>query len=106
MYRMYIDDERDPVGKFDIVCRTHKAAIKAFKQKYKEGERHFFLELDHDSGDVNAPFINILKDIETYVQFGKMHDLDIDVHIHTGNVVGRENMRAIIRRNNYMYEVL
>ena len=34
-----------------------------------------------------------------------MRDLDIDIHIHTGNVVGRENMRAIIRKNDYMYEV-
>ena len=51
MYRMYIDDEREPIGESDVICRTSKSAIKAFKQKYKEGERHFFLELDHDSGD-------------------------------------------------------
>lgn len=105
MYRMYIDDERDPVGQFDAICRTYKSAIKNFKQKYKEGERHFFLELDHDSGDTNAPFINVLKDIESYVHAGKMRDLDIDIHIHTGNVVGRDNMRAIIQKNDYMYEV-
>ena len=105
MYRMYIDDKREPIGDFDIICRTPKSAIKAFKQKYKEGERHYFLELDHDSGDTSTPFINVLKDIEAYVRNGKMRDLDIDIHIHTGNVVGRENMRAIIRKNDYMYEV-
>ena len=106
MVSIYIDDMRDPVGKFDYICRTPDEAIKCFRKKYKEGHRHFFLELDHDSGVPGNDFINVLKNIESYVRCGKMKDLDIDIHIHSGNVVGRENMRAIIQKNDYMYEVL
>ncbi len=105
MYRMYIDDERNPVGKFDIICRTPDAAIKAFRKKYKEGHRAFFLEMDHDSGIPGNDFIKVLKEIEAYVRCGKMKDLDIDVHFHSGNPVGVENMRQIIRTNDYMQEV-
>lgn len=105
MYRMYIDDLREPVGKFDIVCRTSEEAIKAFRKKYKEGNRKFFLEMDHDSGVPGQDFVQVLKIIESYVKCGKMKDLDIDIHIHSGNAVGRENMQAIIRKNDYMYEV-
>ena len=105
MYKMFIDDEREPVGKFDIVCRTPDDAIKNFRKQYKAGERHFFLELDHDSGIPGNDFINVLKTIESYVRCGKMKDLDIDIHFHSGNIVGVNNMRAIVTANDYMYEV-
>ena len=62
--------------------------------------------MDHDSGQPEKPFIQLLKDIETYVAYGKMRDLDIDIHIHSGNAVGIQNMRAIITHNPYMYEVI
>ena len=105
MYYMYIDDERNPVGKFDIVCRDSKSAMRAFKRKYNEGERHFYLEIDHDSGDIKEPFINVLKDIETYVHLGKMKNLNISIHQHSGNVVGRQNISDIIKANDFMTEV-
>lgn len=104
MYKMFIDDERNPIGKFDIVCRTPEEAIKAFRKQYKIGERHYFMEMDYDSG-LPDTFDKVLKDIESYVHYGKMRDLDIDVHIHSGNSVGRENIQSIIRANNYMSEV-
>ena len=104
MYRMYLDDERNPVEKYDVICRTPDEAIKAFRKRYKAGGRHFFLETDYDSGTTET-FDKVLKTIESYVHLGKMRDLDIDVHIHSGNSVGRNNIRSIIQANNYMYEV-
>lgn len=105
MFSIYVDDERIPVNKFDAICKTPDEAIKIFRKKYKEGNRHFFLEMDYDSGIPDVPFIKILKEIETYVNLGKMKNLNIDIHIHTGNSVGRENIRNIIRHNDYMYEI-
>ena len=104
MYRMFIDDERTPVEKYDIICRTPDEAIKAFRKRYKSGGRHFFLEMDYDSG-LSDTFDKVLKTIESYVHLGKMSELDIDIHIHSGNSVGRDNIRNIIQHNNYMYEV-
>ena len=107
MYSIYIDDLRNPVEKFDKVCRTTTDTMKAFRRKYKEGNRQFFLDMDHDAGE-NAnggDFINILKEIDEYVRMGKMKDLDIDVHFHSMNPVGIDNMRQIVQSCNYMQEV-
>ena len=105
MVSIYIDDLRDPIGKFDYICRTPDEAIKCFRKKYKEGHRHFFLELDHDSGIPGHDFIDVLKNIDSYIRMGKMKDLDIDIHFHSGNSVGVDNMRAIIQHNSHMQEV-
>ena len=73
MYRMYLDDERNPIEKYDIICRTPDAAIKAFRKRYKAGGRHFFLEMDYDSS-LPDTFDKVLKkegttliDMVTYI---------------------------------------
>lgn len=107
MFSIYIDDIRNPTDRFDIICRTTEDTIKIFRRKYKEGMRHFFLDMDHDAGTnaAGGDFINVLKIIESYVYMGKMRDLDIDVHFHSGNSVGIQNMRDIVQHNDYMQEV-
>ena len=107
MFSIYVDDVRTPTDNFDAICRTTTDTMKVFRHKYKEGCRHFFLDLDHDAGN-NAPdgdFINILKDIESYVRLGKMKDLDINVRFHSMNPVGVQNMRDIVQYCDYMSEV-
>ena len=107
MFSIYVDDIRNTVNKYDAVCRSTDETMKLFRKKYKEGERHFYLDLDHDAGNTSpgGDFINILKQIESYTRMGKMKDLDIDVHLHSGNTVGKENMRVIIRANSCFQEV-
>lgn len=107
MFSIYVDDVRTPVDKFDAICRNTTDAVKVFRRKYKEGNRQFFLDMDHDAGEnaAGGDFINILKEIDEYVRMGKMRDLDIDVHFHSMNSVGIDNMRQIVRNCNYMQEV-
>ena len=106
MYKIFTDDVRAPIGHYDVICRTPKVAINAFQKKYDEGERKFFLEMDHDSGIPGHDFIDLLTYIESNVHLGKMKNLDVQVHIHTGNAVGRSNLQNIIKANSaYMYEV-
>lgn len=55
------------------------------------------LDLDHDAGDYaqyGGDYIEILKWLEK-------QDYDIPIRLHTMNVVGRENMKRIIWRNNW-----
>ena len=56
------------------------------------------LDLDHDAGDYatsGGDYIEILNWMER-------HNInDIPIHLHTQNVVGRENMRAIIQHNGW-----
>ena len=56
------------------------------------------LDLDHDSGDFYADggdYIEILK------WFEKTQTPCPPIHIHSMNVVGVQNMRAIIQRNGW-----
>lgn len=112
MYSIYVDDERTPKGKFDIVCRTTNDAVKAVRRKYKEGVRHFYLDLDHDTPDDlynehGGNFLNVLKQIDYFYHSGRMKDIIIDVHIHTGNVVGRINIQNFIKdHSSYLKEII
>jgi hypothetical protein len=65
------------------------------------GDKIELIDLDHDAGDYakhGGDFINIL---DYLVAAGRNYP----IKLHTMNPVGRENMRAIIRRNNWI-EVL
>lgn len=56
------------------------------------------IDLDHDAGDYakdGGDYIEILKWMER-------EGIDwIPIHLHTMNPVGRQNMRAIIEKNNW-----
>ena len=108
---IYVDDERPCPQGYDFYCKTTNDAVKAVRRKYKEGHRYFLLDLDNDTEDAiknehGGEFTNVLRNIESYVHLGKMSNLTIDVKIHTGNVVAKQNIRNIIKGNsNWMKEV-
>lgn len=55
------------------------------------------ISLDHDAGEYaqyGGDYIKILDWLE-------QENWSIPIHLHTMNPVGRENMRAIIRKNNW-----
>ena len=64
---------------------------------------HFYadielIDIDHDAGEYaefGGDYIRILDYMEKY------HYDDIDIHIHSMNTVGVENMRRIIRKNGW-----
>lgn len=101
MVKIYIDDSRTIPAGFDCYCTTTNDAIKTIRRKYKEGNRTFFLDLDHDAGDpknaTGGDFINVLKNLGQYVDSNKMNDLHVSVHFHSSNPVGVENMRNICK---------
>ena len=55
------------------------------------------VDLDHDSGD----FVSYGGDYIRVLGFMEENGYNYPVRIHSMNVVGRENMRAIIRRNGW-----
>ena len=110
MVHVYVDDMRDNPGGF-IHFRTVNDTMNYIRKMYKSGVNEFYLDLDHDAGDYNTPenggdYINILKNLEDMRYGGHIRHMNVQVHIHTGNIVGRQNMRAIINANrNWMKEV-
>ena len=58
------------------------------------------IDLDHDAGDYacdGGDYIEVLKWLEQH----QLPDTGYAFHLHTMNVVGRDNMRAIINSNGW-----
>lgn len=56
------------------------------------------IDLDHDAGD----FVRFGGDYIKILDFLERIEASIPIRIHSMNVVGKMNMRAIIRRNGWV----
>ena len=116
MIYLWVDDERPaPADLFTrdddlYITNTVNDAIKVIRKEYKAGNTHFLLDLDHDAGDFfdqGGDYINILRYLEDMRRMGHIRNMQVQVKIHTGNNVGRQNMRNIIEVNrDWMKEIL
>lgn len=102
--KIWVDDPRLPPIGYHWAKTSLEAInlIRNYKQAYAMTNDEAFkievLDLDHDAGDyakMGGDYIFILEWME---EFGIN---DIPIHLHTMNPVGRENMRAIIQKNNW-----
>lgn len=60
-------------------------------------ERYSLIDIDHDSGDYARDGGDYIKLLDWLEETGRNYP----IHIHSMNVVGVQNMRAIIRRNGW-----
>jgi hypothetical protein len=97
--KLWLDDMRPAPDGF-IWCKTveeAKAAICVLElhATVNESNRITLIDTDHDAGDYGPPdYIKVLDWLE---ETGRNYP----IRIHSMNVVGRENMRAIIQRNGW-----
>ena len=111
MTKIYVDDIREPVASGFIRFFTTNDTLGFIRRMYKAGNYEFYLDLDNDAGDYNAPsnggdYINILKTLEDMRGCGHIRNMLLQIHIHSMNPVAVQNMRAIINHNkNWMSEV-
>lgn len=114
MIYMWIDDERPCPSDLHerdnlYVVKTVNDAIKIIRREYKTGNTDFLLDIDHDAGQLfeqGGDYINILRYLEDMRRMGHIRHMHVKVKIHTGNSVGRQNMRNIIEANrDWMEEV-
>lgn len=96
--KIWIDDIREPPSNDWLVCRSVIAAQTMIKILE---ENNFIIEvisIDHDAGDYTrfgGDYIKVLDWLEE-------NNKSFPIHIHTMNPVGRQNMEAIIRKNNWV----
>jgi hypothetical protein len=96
--KIWIDDVREPPSDDWLMCRSVVAAKTMIKILE---ENNFIIEvisIDHDAGDYErfgGDYIKVLDWLEE-------NNKSFPIHIHTMNPVGRQNMEAIIRRNNWV----
>lgn len=92
--KFWVDDIRVP-SKDYFWTKTVRETIIAIQKAERMGFKIIEISLDHDSGDYGPPdYIRILDWLE---ETGRSYP----IHIHSMNVVGVQNMRAIIQRNRW-----
>lgn len=103
--KLWIDDIRKaPSGYY--WCKDVNSAKKIIKDTERYNETHSMInvshqieviDIDHDSGEFAKHGGDYIRLLDWLEETGRSYP----IHIHSMNPVGVENMRAIIRRNNW-----
>lgn len=108
--RLWIDDIRPAPEGYKWVKSVDEAKIHCCQFLHEQnGHRVLRIEefnLDHDSGAyqyAGRDYIELLKWLEEK-QYTEGWTIDSVFKIHSQNVVGRQNMEAIIKHNNWRLE--
>lgn len=91
--KLWIDDVR-PAPEGYCYCKTVNAAKYFINHHRNELE---LISIDHDAGDYvysGGDYIEVLNWMER-------EGISIPIHIHSMNIVGIQNMRAIIQKNGW-----
>lgn len=88
--KIFLDDMRKPPDETWAVCRTAREAIHLLTAGHAE-----IISLDHDLGDGVLTGYDVCKWIESQVYFDDSYTPP-EMKIHSGNPVGRKNMKAAI----------
>ena len=93
-YKIWVDDIRYPPNTDWIWVKSANQA-KTLIEILENTDSEMLISLNHDAGDYGPPdYIKVLDWLE---ETGRNYP----IHIHSMNVVGVANMRAIIERNNW-----
>ena len=105
--KLWVDDVRPAPAKEWVWLRSVNDAIhcilecqylyNASRPPYNEFWKIEIIDIDHDAGEYakyGGDYIELLNWLE---ETGRNYP----IHIHSMNVVGRENMRRIIQRNGW-----
>ena len=102
--KLWVDDIRIPLKGY-IWARSVKE-VKRFCYQYLNADNVLEIEefnLDHDAGDYfceGGDYIKILEWLE-YKKETSGWKINSTFKIHSGNIVGRQNMINIIQKNNW-----
>ena len=100
--KLWIDDVR-PAPEGYVWCHSVWRAIKEITireneiKEFGDVEPITLIDLDHDAGDYWQYGGDYIKLLDWLEETGRNYP----IRIHSMNPVGRENMRAIIRKNNW-----
>ena len=96
--KIWVDDVRPMLSEYDIHCQSVNDTIDVIEYiEMKQKERIDLLDIDHDAGDFRCDggdYIKILDWLEE-------KNISIPIRIHSGNIVGRQNMERIIKHNGW-----
>lgn len=94
MYKLYVDDMREPFSADWVVCKSVNEAMELIKERGLPAE----ISMDHDLGEGQKTGYDFTKELTDYIIENALYDefLNIDWNYHTANPVGRDNMKRFI----------
>lgn len=99
--KLWIDDVRIPpesfIPSYAWVASVNDAKSWIIMMENKSSEKIELIDIDHDAGDYANDGGDYIKLLDWLEETGRNYP----IRIHSMNPVGRENMRAIIRRNGW-----
>ena len=101
--KIWIDDLRSMPEEFDKHIKTVDEAIAFIFQCANRGEKIELISLDHDAGDEYKHGGDYIKILEYLEYLYCVHGVEVctKFRIHTGNPVGAEKMRAVLKACNW-----
>ena len=90
-YKLFIDDERHPIGDDWVIVRSYIEARTVIKILGLPK----FVSFDHDLGDKEKTGMDIAKFIVDYCLDNKIED-KIEFYVHSQNPIGAENIRSYL----------
>lgn len=95
--KIWIDDVRKPPSKDWVWIKSVNTAKRYISMISSYGVTDIILSVDHDAGDYASEGGDYIELLDWLAETGRNYP----IHIHSMNVVGRENMQRIIRRNDW-----
>lgn len=101
--KLWIDDVRPAPDGYVWIKSVNRAKdfIEIYENIYRRTKDYYdqihLIDIDHDSGEYAENGGDYIKLLDWLEETGRSYP----IRIHSMNVVGRENMRAIIRRNGW-----
>lgn len=98
--KLWIDDTRPAPNGYIWVksVDTAKAAIHYYEHNMTDD--NILIDLDHDAGDYVSKGGDYIKLLD-WLEAKGIVDTGYSFHIHSMNIVGIQNMRAIIQKNGW-----
>lgn len=98
MIKIWIDDIRTPPSKDWVWIKSVNTAKSYISMTSSYGVTDIILSVDHDAGDYASEGGDYIELLDWLAETGRNYP----IHIHSMNVVGRENMQRIIRKNGWI----
>jgi len=101
MYKMYLDDIREPKDIYDVIVRSYDEAI----EHIKEYGFPKFISFDHDLGIDDNGVEKTGYDLAKWLVESALDGLlefpqDFSFYVHSANPIGKHNIESIL--NNYL----
>ena len=92
-YKLFIDDERYPIGDSWVIARTSNEAVEIIKEHGIPS----FISFDHDLGGSDTSMIFIHKMIDFILDGDMMIPDNFDFYVHSQNPIGKQNIEGILK---------